>query len=59
MIPVAALLSATVLAAALCGCGAAEDPPARATGEEQALGRAEAMLAERPDTPPSPDTPPP
>lgn len=36
-----------MLAAALSACGPAEAPPAAPAGEEQALGRAEAMLQER------------
>jgi hypothetical protein len=53
----AALLPAFMLAAALCGCGAPDDPPARPEGEARALERAEAMLGERPATPQPADSP--
>lgn len=45
-----------MLAAALCGCGAPDDPPARPEGEARTLERAEAMLRERPETPPLTDS---
>lgn len=57
MRPAAALLLATVLVAALYGCGAPDDPPAKPEGEAQALERAGAMLSDRPETPQPADTP--
>jgi len=50
--PVPAPLPALLLAAALFGCGGADEPAPPPLGEDQAVQRAEAMLQERPETPP-------
>ncbi|WP_347302329.1 hypothetical protein V5740_09975 [Croceibacterium sp. TMG7-5b_MA50] len=46
----AALLLLLLLATAPAACGPAEQAPVPQQGEEASLRRAEAMLAERPDT---------